>query len=185
MIALVGLGNPGEKYDLNRHNVGHMVLNTIINGQKEVITEKKLGGQITNFKYRSKNIKTFKSNDFMNECGISIKKFISFYKFKTESIYVIHDDLDLQLGKVKIKFGGSSGGHNGLKSIDSMIGKDYFRIRIGISHPGSKELVNKHVLSNFKKQELITVNEICEQISTNFGMLMHRDKSKFLNKVKQ
>ena len=185
MIALVGLGNPGEKYDLNRHNVGHMVLNTIINDQKEVITEKKLGGQITNFKYGSKNIKTFKSNDFMNECGISIKKFISFYKFKTESIYVIHDDLDLQLGKIKIKFGGSSGGHNGLKSIDNMIGKDYFRIRIGISHPGSKELVNKHVLSNFKKQELITVNEICEQISTNFGMLMHRDKSKFLNKVKQ
>ena len=184
MIALVGLGNPGEKYYLNRHNDGHMVLNTIINGQKEVNTEKKLGGQITNFKYSSKNIKTFKSNDFMNECGISIKKFISFYKFKTESIYVIHDDLDLQLGKVKIKFGGSTGGHNGLKSIDSMIGKDYFRIRIGISHPGSKELVNKHVLSNFKKQELITVNEICEQISTNLGMLMHGDKSKFLYKVK-
>ena len=108
MIALVGLGNPGEKYDLNRHNVGHMLLNTIINGQKEVITEKKLGGQITNFKYSSKNIKTFKSNDFMNECGISIKKFISFYKFQAESIYVIHDDLDLQLGKIKIKFGVSS-----------------------------------------------------------------------------
>ena len=72
MIALVGLGNPGEKYDLNRHNIGHMVLNTIISSQKEVITEKKLGGQIANFKYGSKNIKTFKSNDFMNECGISI-----------------------------------------------------------------------------------------------------------------
>ena len=84
--------------------------------------------------------------------GVSINKFISFYKFKPDSIYVIHDDLDLQLGKVKIKFSGSSGGHNGLKSIDSMIGKDYFRIRIGINHPGSKELVNKHVLSNFKNR---------------------------------
>ena len=185
MIALVGLGNPGEKYDLNRHNVGHMVVNTIISSQKEVITEKKLGGQISNFKYSSKNIKTYISNDFMNECGISIKKFISFYKFKSDSIYVIHDDLDLQLGKVKIKFGGSSGGHNGLKSIDSMYGKDYFRIRIGISHPGSKKLVNKHVLTNFKKQELITVTKICEQISINLHMLMNRDKSKFLNKVKQ
>ena len=185
MIALIGLGNPGEKYDLNRHNVGHMVLNTIISGQKEVITEKKLGGQISNFKYSSKNIKTYISNDFMNECGISIKKFISFYKFKSDSIYVIHDDLDLQLGKVKIKFGGSSGGHNGLKSIDSMIGKDYFRIRIGISHPGSKKLVNKHVLTNFKKHELITVTKICEQISINLYMLMNKDKSKFLNKVKQ
>ena len=121
----------------------------------------------------------------MNECGISIKKFISFYKFKSDSIYVIHDDLDLQLGKVKIKFGGSSGGHNGLKSIDSMIGKDYFRIRIGISHPGSKKLVNKHVLTNFKKHELITVTKICEQISINLYMLMNKDKSKFLNKVKQ
>ena len=185
MIALVGLGNPGEKYDLNRHNVGHMVLNTIIRNQKEVITEKKLGGQISNFKYSSKNIKTYISNDFMNECGISIKKFISFYKFKSDSIYVIHDDLDLQLGKVKIKFGGSSGGHNGLKSIDSMIGKDYFRIRIGISHPGSKKLVNKHVLTNFKKHELITVTKICEKISINLYMLMNKDKSKFLNKVKQ
>ena len=88
MIALVGLGNPGEKYDLNRHNIGHMVLNTIISCQKEVITEKKLGGQIANFKYGSKNIKTFKSSDFMNECGISINKFIlkSTQKFKYDKL---------------------------------------------------------------------------------------------------
>ena len=184
MIALIGLGNPGDKYRQNRHNVGHMVIDAIINNEKNITSERKHGGQISNLKLSSKNIKTFKSDDYMNECGYSVKAFTKFYKIRSNSIYVVHDDLDLTLGKVKIKFGGSSGGHNGLKSLDSMIGKDYFRIRIGINHPGSKQLVNKHVLSNFKKQELIFINDLCAKIALNINLLFGNDKSKLLNTIK-
>ena len=182
MIALIGLGNPGTKHKNNRHNVGYLFIDQLLQDHDDVMREKKFDGELASFLIGKKKIYTFKSNDYMNECGKSIATFLNFFKIKSNLTYVIHDDLDITLGKIKIKLGGSSAGHNGLKSIDSKIGKNYNRIRIGINHPGNKEMVNKHVLSNFKKQELITVNEICEQISTNLGMLMHRDKSKFLNK---
>ena len=185
MIALIGLGNPGTKHKNNRHNVGYLFIDQLLQDHDDVMREKKFDGELASFLIGKKKIYTFKSNDYMNECGNSIATFLNFFKIKSNLTYIIHDDLDITLGKIKIKLGGSSAGHNGLKSIDSTIGKNYNRIRIGINHPGNKEMVNKHVLSNFKKQELITVNEICEQISTNLGMLMHRDKSKFLNKVKQ
>ena len=120
----------------------------------------------------------------MNECGKSIATFLNFFIIKSNLTYVIHDDLDITLGKIKIKLGGSSAGHNGLKSIDSRIGKNYNRIRIGINHPGNKEMVNKHVLSNFKKSELEVINELNIKISENIKILLDGEKSKFINNLK-
>ena len=184
MIALIGLGNPGTKHKNNRHNVGYLFIDQLLQDHDDVMREKKFDGELASFLIGKKKIYTFKSNDYMNECGKSIATFLNFFKIKSNLTYVVHDDLDITLGKIKIKLGGSSAGHNGLKSIDSKIGKNYNRIRIGINHPGNKEMVNKHVLSNFKKSELEVINELNIKMSENIKILLDGEKSKFINNLK-
>tara|TARA_Y100001960_G_C14490235_1_gene736315 strand:- start:449 stop:817 length:369 start_codon:yes stop_codon:yes gene_type:complete len=120
----------------------------------------------------------------MNECGYSINQVVNFFKVKNEDLFVFHDDLDLEVGKIRIKNGGSSAGHNGLKSIDEHIGKSYNRIRIGIGHPGEKRLVEKYVLSDFKKEEWSSLSLINQNISKNINLLVNKKHSSFLNKIK-
>ena len=164
MYLLVGLGNPGLKYKKNRHNVGHMTVDMII--KKHAFKEKNKNkfGEVYEGKILKKKVFTLKSKDFMNFSGISIKKFIDFYKINLKNLLVIHDDIDLPLGKIKIKIGGGNGGHNGLKSIDAILGKNYKRIRIGIDRPKNNISVNKFVLENFEKQEekeiIFSINRI-------------------------
>ena len=184
MIALIGLGNPGTKYKNNRHNVGYLFIDQFLNDRDNAINEKKFNGELSSFLFKKKKIFTFKSCDYMNECGASIASFLNFFKIKPNSTYIVHDDLDIALGKVKIKLGGSSAGHNGLKSIDANIGKNYNRIRIGINHPGSRDLVNKHVLSNFKKSELEVIKKLNIKMTDNISTLLSGDKSKFINNLK-
>ena len=184
MIALIGLGNPGEKHSLNRHNIGFIVIDELNNNNEIIKNEKKFNGALTTFSIGRKKIVTFKSSDYMNECGGSVAKLINFYKLRLNSVYVFHDDLDISLGKVKIKNGGSPAGHNGLKSIDSSIGKNYNRVRVGIDHPGSRELVNRHVLGNFKKKELEIVDQLKIGISSHLKLLISDNKSQFLNNIK-
>ncbi len=171
MIALIGLGNPGIKHKNNRHNVGYLFIDQLLQDHDDVMREKKFDGELASFLIGKKKIYTFKSNDYMNECGKNIASFV-------------HDDLDITLGKIKTKLGGSSAGHNGLKSIDSKIGKNYNRIRIGINHPGNKDMVNKHVLSNFKKSELEVINELIIKMSENIKILLDGEKTKFINNLK-
>ena len=138
MIALVGLGNPGKQHQYNRHNIGYLAVDEIIK-QLEIGSQKnRFNGKISISNIGRKKIIIFKSSNYMNECGYSISQVTNFFKIKNEDIFVFHDDLDLEIGKVRIKNGGSSAGHNGLKSIDEHIGKTYNRIRIGIGHPGEK-----------------------------------------------
>ena len=185
MIALIGLGNPGDKYSLNRHNIGFMAIDKICeNLNAEPISGSKINGDCFKLQLHGKKIILFRSHEFMNECGLSISKIIKFYKIKIENLFVFHDDLDLKLGKIRIKEGGNTAGHNGLKSIDSYIGKNYNRIRMGIEHPGNKELVIKHVLSNFKKNESTIFDQINENISNNIDLLIKREYSTFMNKIK-
>ena len=185
MIALIGLGNPGEKYSLNRHNIGFMAVDKICEKlNAEQINGSKFGGESFKLQINRKKIIIFKSHDFMNDCGQSISKLIKFYKIETKNIFIFHDDLDLKLGKIRIKEGGNPAGHNGLKSIDSFLGKNYNRIRTGIEHPGNKDLVIKHVLSNFKKNELDIFDQINENISNNIDLLIKGEYSTFMNKVK-
>ena len=184
MFAIIGLGNPGDKYSMTRHNIGYLALEEIIKSFEHTESQSKYGGQLWTGKINSSKAVAFKSNDYMNDSGKAVNKLVSFYKFKPENIYVIHDDLDLDFGKVRIKFAGSAAGHNGLKSIDERIGKNYFRIRIGIGHPGDKDKVLRYVLSDFKKKEIEVMSQICINISTNMEYLINQEHSSFLNKVK-
>ena len=111
MIALIGLGNPGTKHKNNRHNVGYLFIDQLLQDHDDVMREKKFDGELASFLIGKKKIYTFKSNDYMNECGKSIATFLNFFKIKSNLTYVIHDDLDITLGKIKIKLGGSSAGH--------------------------------------------------------------------------
>ena len=184
MIAFVGLGNPGKQYKYNRHNIGYLAIDEIIKTLDIDIQKNKFNGKFFKSSVGRKNIILFKSNDYMNECGNSISQAIKFFKIKNEDLFVFHDDLDLEIGKIRIKNGGSSAGHNGLKSIDGHLGKNYNRIRIGIGHPGEKRLVERYVLSDFKKEEWSSLFLINKNISQNISLLAHKKHSSFLNKIK-
>ena len=172
MLVLVGLGNPEAKYKLNRHNVGFMTIDSIVANYKLAPYKTKFQSQIITKKINDTPIIFSKPQTFMNLSGKSIGNILNFYKLKCENVIVIHDDLDLNLGTVKTKIGGSSGGHNGLKSLDSIIGKNYRRLRIGIGHPGDKTLVNNHVLGDFSKSENVIINILIKNISLNFDKII-------------
>lgn len=157
MALIVGLGNIGEKYLLTRHNIGFMVIDEMAKNLNTTTINK------SNFKadvLKSSNDLLVKPKTFMNLSGDAVIAIKNYYKLENEEIIVIHDDLDLPFGAVKFKIGGGHGGHNGLKSIDSHIGKDYIRVRIGIGKPQNKEDVVNYVLNNFSKEELNRLKDI-------------------------
>ena len=172
MLVLVGLGNPEAKYKLNRHNVGFMAIDSIVARYKLAPYKTKFQSQIVTKKINDTPIIFSKPQTFMNLSGKSIGNILNFYKLKCENVIVIHDDLDLSVGTVKTKIGGGSGGHNGLKSLDSIIGKNYRRLRIGIGHPGDKNLVNNYVLGDFSKSENFIINTLIKNITLNFDKII-------------
>jgi len=156
---IVGLGNPGEKYSLNRHNIGFLAVDYLIDEfQASKISSKK--GEL----FKSNDFLFLKPTTFMNLSGESVKLVKDFYKIPNNYIIIIHDDIDLKLGALRFKIGGSSGGHNGLKSIDNLIGNDYYRVRIGVGRPERKEEVVNYVLSDFSKKELECITKNFENI---------------------
>ena len=172
MLVLVGLGNPEAKYKLNRHNVGFMAIDSIVESYKIASYKTKFQSFIATKKIKDTPIIFSKPQTFMNLSGKSIGNLLNFYKLNCENVIVIHDDLDLNVGIVKTKIGGGSGGHNGLKSLDSMIGKNYRRLRIGIGHPGDKNLVNNYVLGDFSKSQNIIINNLIKDITLNFDKII-------------
>ena len=172
MLVLVGLGNPEAKYKLNRHNVGFMAIDRIVENYELGPYKSKFQSHIVTKKINATPIIFSKPQTFMNLSGQSIGNILNFYKLKCENVIVIHDDLDLNIGIVKTKIGGGSGGHNGLKSIDSIIGKNYRRLRIGIGHPGDKNLVSNYVLGDFSKNENIIINETLKNITFNLANIL-------------
>lgn len=184
MIAIVGLGNPEDIHYKNRHNVGFMAIDNIVEYYKLGSFKNKFQSNIIINKINDIPIIILKPLTFMNLSGNSVNQIVKFYSLNTENIIVIHDDLDIQFGRVKIKIGGGNGGHNGLKNIDSHIGANYKRIRIGIGHPGNKELVNKFVLSNFNKEENIVLKKLLTNISKNIENIINNNNiSEILNKL--
>jgi PTH1 family peptidyl-tRNA hydrolase len=182
MFLVVGLGNVGEKYSLTRHNVGFMLIDNALANLNSKTSINKSNFKATVFKHSETLFA--QPQTFMNNSGLSVQAIKEYYKIPIENIIVIHDDLDLPFGTVKFKIGGGHGGHNGLRSIDAHIGKEYLRVRIGIGKPLNKEEVIHYVLSNFSKEELNQlqgiINHTLDAIESILnGHSMNEVKSKF------
>ncbi len=182
MHLIVGLGNPGKEYRLTRHNIGFMVVDELIHRLAPSLLRK------TSFKgelYRYEEILFLKPLTYMNRSGESVAAVKNFYKIPTENVIVIHDDLDLALGALRYKRGGSSGGHNGLRSIDSAIGREYVRVRFGIGRPASKEDVIGYVLSDFTPSELACIRPTIQKAAEAAVALTQEDLDRVRNRYSQ
>ncbi|MEW7006398.1 aminoacyl-tRNA hydrolase [Lentilitoribacter sp. EG35] len=183
MLLIVGLGNPGPKYEKNRHNVGFMAVDRIIDRHNFTKSQKKFKANVFEGKLAGEKTLILKPDTFMNLSGESVGEAMRFYKLGPEDIFVIHDELDLAAGKVRIKQGGSPGGHNGLKSIDAHCGKEYYRFRLGIGHPGNKARVNSHVLGDFAKSDADWLLPLLTALAENAELIAKRDNAGLMNKI--
>lgn len=185
MFLVVGLGNPGAEYAATRHNVGFMAADEIHRRYNFSPFRSKFDGLIAEGQIAGEKVYLLKPQTYMNLSGNSVVKAAHFYKILPQNIIVIHDDMDLPTNKIKAKIGGSSGGHNGLKSIDSTISPDYNRIRIGVGHPLNKsgENVINHVLSGFSKQDRENIEQDIDIVSDLIGILITSGMAEFSNRL--
>lgn len=184
MILLVGLGNPGSEYAETRHNVGFMAVDEIARRYSFDKFQKKFKGEWTTGTIDGEKVMVLKPQTYMNLSGESVAAAASFYKIPLDKIYVFHDDMDLPVGRLKVKCGGGSGGHNGIKSIDANIGANYHRVRIGVDKPVLKEQVVSWVLSRFNPDDRIRLEELLARIANELSVLLTKDAGVFMNKVK-
>ena len=185
MLLLVGLGNPTPDSENNRHNVGFKIIDSI-NKKFGLSKQKpKFKGLLTTGNINNQKVYAIKPLTFMNNSGTCIRELIEYFKIDAEEVIVFHDDLDVEFGKIKVKVGGSSAGHNGIASIDKFIGKDYSRVRIGIGHPKQKNKVNNHVLEDFKDDEEEKIKEIANNIVKLIPTLIEKKIDLFSSKVNQ
>lgn len=182
-IIIAGLGNPGPAYDNTRHNVGFNIIDAIAEEFSFPSFSNKFSAQVSNKILGKNKITLLKPQTFMNLSGDALSKAIHFYKIDLDNLIVIHDDLDLKLAKVKMKIGGGSGGHNGIKSIDQHLGPNYYRLRIGIDKPQHQKDVSTFVLNKFPKEEEKIIQEIIKNILDNFNLLIAKDLATLMNKV--
>lgn len=178
MILIVGLGNIGEEYKNTKHNVGFSTIDKIANNYNFPEWKEKNKYLFTKSKINDTDVILAKPTTYMNLSGEAVQALTTLYKIKPDDIIVIHDDLDLKTGTIKTKQGGGTGGHNGLKSIDSKIGNNYHRIRIGISHPrdiNPNQDVASYVLSKFSPEDTKTINFCIENISKNIPQILKKD----------
>jgi len=185
MLLLVGLGNPNPNSTNNRHNVGFTVIDAINLKFKLSKQKPKFKGLLTTGNINDQKVYAIKPLTFMNSSGICIKELIEYFRISVENIFVFYDDMDIDLGKIKVKFGGSSAGHNGIESIDKNIGKQYSRIRIGIGRPKNNSTGAEHVLDNFSNDEKQNVEEITKNITESLSILIKKDLDLFSSKVNQ
>lgn len=183
MKLFVGLGNPGSKYARNRHNIGFMAVERIAERHSFGPWKKKFAGLAADGELSGERVLLLKPDTFMNESGRSVGEAARFIKIGLDDIYVFHDELDLAPQKVKVKAGGGNAGHNGLRSITAHLGNDYKRVRLGIGHPGSKDVVIHHVLGDFAKADAEWVDEMLDAVSAAAGRLAKGDDSRFLTDV--
>jgi PTH1 family peptidyl-tRNA hydrolase len=183
MQIWVGLGNPGPRYALHRHNVGFMALDVIAEMHGFGPVQKKFSGWAQEGRIGGQKMLLLKPATFMNESGRAVGEALRFYKLRTDALTVFHDELDLAPFKVKVKRGGGTAGHNGLRSADQHIGPEFRRVRIGIGHPGNKDRVTGHVLGNFAKTELDDLTDMLGAIGAEAGWLTQDDDVRFMNDV--
>ena len=186
MLLFVGLGNPTPNSENNRHNIGFKMIDAL--NQKFTLSKQKpkFKGLLTTGNINEKKVYAIKPLTFMNNSGICIRELIEYFKIDAEDIFVFHDDLDIDFGKVKAKFGGSSAGHNGIESIDKFIGKEYSRVRIGIGKPKipkAKDAVADHVLKDFDDEEKIELEKITTNIVNSLSILIDKKLDLFSSTI--
>ena len=183
MLLFVGLGNPTPDSENNRHNIGFKMIDAI--NQKFGLSKQKpkFKGLLTTGNVGDQKVYAIKPLTFMNNSGICIRELIEYFKIDAEDVIVFHDDLDVEFGKIKAKFGGSSAGHNGIASIDKFIGKDYSRVRIGIGKPKENIEVGDFVLQNFEEEELDGIEKISNHINESISILVEKKLDLFSSTV--
>ena len=185
MLLLVGLGNPSPNSSNNRHNVGFLIIDAINEKFKLSKQKPKFKGLLTTGNINEQKVFAIKPLTFMNSSGICIKELIEYFKINVKDVFVFHDDMDIDIGKVKVKFGGSNAGHNGIDSIDKNIGKNYSRIRIGIGRPKNNSTGADHVLDNFSNDEKGNVEIVTKNIIESLSILINKDLDLFSSKINQ
>jgi len=183
MQLLVGLGNPGAGYARNRHNIGFMAVDEIVRRHSFSPYRSKFHGQLAEGNIAGEKVLILKPETYMNDSGRAVQAAMTFYKIAPEDVVVLHDELDLAGGKVRVKRGGGHAGHNGLRSIHANVGPNYARVRIGIGHPGDKDRVVGHVLKDFSKEEDQWVENMLESIAGRIEVLIRGDDARFQNDV--
>lgn len=185
MQLWVGLGNPGGQYALQRHNVGFMAADIIVGVHNFSPWSKKFRSLIAEGRIGRNRVLLLKPQTFMNDSGDAVQQALRFYKLDLEALTVFHDELDLAPFKVKVKAGGGTAGHNGLRSIDAALGPDFRRVRIGIGHPGPgrKDLVTPHVLGNYRKTEMEPLSDLLAAIAAEAEWLADSDDARFMSEV--
>ena len=182
MLLFVGLGNPGAKYAGNRHNIGFMAVDAIAKRHNFPPWRRRFQG-VASEGSLGERVLLLLPGTYMNESGRAVAEAAHFYKLDLKDIVVFHDEIDLTPAKVRVKAGGGIAGHNGLRSISAHIGNDYRRVRIGVGHPGVKDLVHAYVLNDFAKDERPWVETLCDVMADNAALLAKGKDSTFQNKV--
>jgi PTH1 family peptidyl-tRNA hydrolase len=183
MRLFVGLGNPGAKYQANRHNIGFMAIDQIARRHGFSPWRRRFQGETAEGSIGSERIILLRPLTYMNESGRAVQEAANFFKLPLADIVVLHDEIELPPGKLRVKVGGGIAGHNGLRSISAHVGNDYRRVRLGVGHPGVKELVHSHVLGDFAKADRPWVEALVDAIADNAALLAENRDSAFQNKV--
>ena len=183
MLLLVGLGNPGPEYSRNRHNIGFMAVDAICRRHGFTPWRRKFHGAIADGTLAGEKILALKPLTYMNESGRSVGDAMRFYQLEPQALFVFHDELDLLAGKLRVKSGGGTAGHNGIRSIGGHIGPDFHRVRLGIGHPGERHRVHGHVLGDFAKSDADWLLPLLEAIADNAPLLAAGNAANFQNKV--
>ncbi len=183
MLLIAGLGNPGRRYAGHRHNIGFMAAEAIHRRHGLSAWRARFEGEIAEGVLAGEKALILKPATYMNESGRAVGQAMRFYKLEPADVVVIYDELDLPPGKLRMKRGGGTAGHNGLKSIEAHIGKDFRRMRIGIGHPGAKELVHGYVLHDFSKADRDWVEPLLSAVADNAPLLAKGEDANFMNRV--
>jgi len=183
MLLFVGLGNPGSNHVDNRHNVGFMAVQAIARRHNIAPWRRRFQGVAVEGTIDGERVLLLLPGTYMNESGRAVQEAARFYKVESDRIVVFHDELELPLCKVRVKVGGGNAGHNGLRSISAHVGNDYKRVRIGIDHPGDKNLVERYVLQDFARDEWPAVEAVCDVMADNAGLLTEGKDASFQNRV--
>jgi len=183
MRLVVGLGNPGKDYAGHRHNIGFMALDAIARAHGLGPFRAKFQGEIADGRIGDHRVLTLRPLTYMNESGRSVAQALAFYKIEPEDVVVLHDEIDLAAGKMRVKRGGGHAGHNGLRDIHAYIGADYARVRFGVGHPGDKEKVKSHVLRDFAKVDKVWLDPMLDEVGRAFPLLLDGDDGGFMNRI--